>query len=65
MFTKDNISKKISAIVVISNISIKNNVATLILHVHSNSNGIKKTIYYAINIILTKTELFTIRYRIN
>jgi len=35
------------------------------LHVHSNFNDIKKTIYYTINIILTKTELFAIRYGIN
>ena len=54
-----------SAIVVISNVSIKNNVVTLILYVYSNFNDIKKTIYYTINIILTKTELFAIRYGIN
>ena len=36
-----------------------------ILHVHSHSNSVKKTIYHAVNITLTKTELFAIRCGIN
>ena len=36
-----------------------------ILHVHSYSNSVKKTIHHAVNITLTETELFAIRYGIN
>ena len=36
--------------VIISDKSIKNNVVISILHIYSHSNGIKKTIYHAINI---------------
>jgi len=52
-------------IVIISDTSIKNNIATLILHIHSNSNGIKKIIYHTVNITSTEAELFAIRCRIN
>ena len=45
--------------------SIKNNVATLILYVYSNVNSIKKTIHYAVNIISTEAKLFAIHYGIN
>ena len=55
-------SKKI---IVISDTSIKNNIAILISHICLNYNTIAKTIYYTVNIMLTKTELFTIRYGIN
>lgn len=36
-----------------------------ILHICSDYNILAKTIYYAINIISTEVELFTIRCRIN
>lgn len=52
-------------VIVISDASIKKNVATLILHIHSKSNILSKTIHHAINITSAKTELFTIRYGIN
>ena len=39
----DEIFENTLIIVIISDTSIKNNVATLILHVHSNFNSIKKT----------------------
>jgi len=52
-------------IVIISNASIKNNVATSISHVHLHSNSVKKTIYYTVNITSTEAKLFTIRYGIN
>jgi len=54
-----------NSVVVISDASIKNNITILILHIHSNSNGIKKTIHHAVNITSTETELFAIRCRIN
>ena len=50
---------------VISNIIIKNNITTSILHVYMGHNILAKTIHYAINATLTKVELFTIRYGIN
>ena len=52
-------------IIIVSDVSIKNNITTSILHVLSGHNTIAKTIYYAINITSTETELFTIRCRIN
>ena len=52
-------------IVVISNVSIKKNITTFIAHVHSRPNIIAKTIYYVVNVISTKVELFAIRCRIN
>ena len=54
-----------NSIVVISDTSIKNNVAISILHIHLSYNSIKKTIHHAVNITSTETELFAIRYRIN
>jgi len=48
-------------VVIISNMSIKNNVAFSISHIHSFNNLLKKTLYYAINIISTEAELFAIR----
>ena len=51
--------------IVISDISIKNQVAIFIAHVHIYDSPIIKTIYYAVNITSTKAELFVIRYRLN
>ena len=53
------------SVVTISDVSIKNNVAISILHIHYNSNDIKKTIHYTVNITSTKTELFAIQYKID
>jgi len=50
--------------IVISNASIKNNFATLILHVHSSYNILAKTIHYTVNITFTEMELFAIKYGI-
>jgi len=36
-----------------------------IAHVHSGENIVAKTIYYAVNVILTEAELFVIKYGIN
>jgi len=54
-----------TSVTVVSDTSIKNNVAISISHVHSYNNNIKKTIYHAINVLSTKMELFAIRCRIN
>ena len=53
------------SIIVISNTSIKNQVATSISHIHSHSSSIIKTIHQAINVSSTEAELFTIRCSIN
>jgi len=52
-------------VVVISNASIKNNVAISIAHVCLGRKIMTKTIHYAINIISIEIELFIIRYGIN
>jgi len=54
-----------SAYIVISDASIKNQVATLVSHVYSFDRPIVKTFHQAVNISTTETELFTIRCGIN
>ena len=53
-----------NTILIISNASIKNNVASSILHIHREQN-IAKNIYHTMNITSTKVELFAIRCGIN
>ena len=53
------------ASIVILDASIKNSVATSISYVHLYNKSVIKTIHWATNIIITETELFAIRYRIN
>ena len=50
---------------VISDMSIKNQVAILIVHIHIKDNSIIKTLHHVINITSTEAELFAIRYSIN
>ena len=57
-----DIPSNFKTIIVISNASIN---AILISHICLDHNTIAKTIYYAVNIISTETELFAIRYGIN
>ena len=52
-------------ILIISNISVQNNVATSILHIWRGQEIIAKSIYHVINITSMKTKLFAIRYGIN
>ena len=52
-------------VIVISDTSIKKNVATSVLHVCSGHNILAKTIYHAVNITFIKVELFAIRCDIN
>jgi len=51
------VSSKANSVIIISDASIKDNIATSIAHVYSCSNPIKKTLYYTINIIMTEAEL--------
>ena len=52
-------------VIIISNVSIKNRIATSISYVHYSYNIYTKKIHHAINVTFTKVELFTIRYGIN
>jgi len=51
--------------VIISDASIKNNIATSISHIHTHTSPVLKTIHHAINVTSTEAELFTIRCRLN
>ena len=51
--------------IVMSDVSIKNQVATSILHIHSFNKPIIKTLHRAINITTAKAELFVIHCSIN
>ena len=50
---------------IVTDASIKNNVATSITHIHIHNRDIIKTIYHAVNILFTEVELFTTRCGIN
>ena len=51
--------------IVVFDASIKNQVATSILHIHSFNKSIVKTLHRTINVTTAKAELFTIRCGIN
>jgi len=51
--------------VVISDTSIKNQVATLIAHIYVHDNSIIKTHHHAINVTFTEAKIFAIRCGIN
>jgi len=50
---------------VITDASVKNNIATSIAHVHIHNKPVIKTFYYAVNINSTEAKLFAIRCSIN
>ena len=52
-------------VVIVSDTSIKNNIASSISHIHSFNNLLKKTLHHAINVTPTEAELFAIRCNIN
>ena len=54
-----------SYVLIITDASIKNNIATSISHIHIWNIPIIKTLHYTINIMSTETELFAIRCGIN
>ena len=51
--------------IIASDTSIKNNVTTSIVHIHTYNKPLTKTIYYMVLIISTEAELFAIRCGIN
>ena len=54
-----------STAIVVTDASIKNNIAISISHIHTHNNSITKTIYHVVHVTSTKVELFTIRCSIN
>ena len=52
-------------ILVITNASVKNNVATSIVHVHICDKSIVKTLHYVVNVNSIEAKLFAIRCGIN
>jgi len=50
---------------IVTEASIKNNVATSIAHIHVHDKPITKTLHHALNVTSTKAGLFTIRCGIN
>jgi len=54
-----------SIALVVMDASIKNRVATSIVHIHRQDCPIVKTIHHAINVTSTEAELFAIRCSIN
>ena len=52
-------------VVVVLDTSIKNQVATSIVHIHIHNSPVIKTIHHAITIMITEAELFAIRCDIN
>ena len=51
--------------IVISDGSIKNQVATTIAHIYVHDNPVIKTLHHAVNITSTEAKLFAIRCGIN
>jgi len=51
--------------VIVSDISIKNQIVTSITHIHVYDNPVIKTLPYTINVTSTEAELFAIRCSLN
>ena len=60
-----NISSNSHTTIIVSNVSIRNNIATLIACIYSFSSPIKKMLYHAVDITMIEAELFIIRCEIN
>ena len=60
-----NISSNPNSIIIVSNASIKNNIATSISHIHFFNSLLKKTIHHTIHVMSIEAELFAIRCGIN
>ena len=50
---------------IVTNTSIKNNIAMSILHIHIYNKPITKTLHHVLNVTSSEAELFAIRYGIN
>ena len=55
----------LSYALIITDASVKSNIATSIAYIHIHNKPIIKTLHYAINVMSTEAELFAIRYSVN
>ena len=51
--------------IIVSDVSIKNNVATSIMHIYIYNKPLTKIIHHTVLVTSTEAELFVIRYGIN
>jgi len=58
-------STNLKMAVIVSDTSIKNQIASSITHIYVHNKPVIKTFYYAVNVTSTKVELFAIRCGIN
>ena len=58
-------SSSSSVAIIASDVSIKNNVATSIAHIHTHNKPLIKTIHHVVNVTSMEVELFALRYGIN
>ena len=58
-------SSSLSMAIIITDASIKNNIATSILYIHLVDHPLIKTVHHALFVTSTEAELFAIRYGIN
>ena len=54
-------STDLKAVVVVSDTSINNQVATSIAYIHTHDSPVIKTVHHTINVTLTEAKLFAIR----
>ena len=52
-------------VIVVLDVSIKNNVTTSIAYIHSHNSPVIKTIHHTVNVSLTEVKIFTLEYSIN
>jgi len=60
-----NTSLDLSTVIIISDASIKDNIAISITHTHSFNSPLNKTLHHTINVMTMEAELFAIRCMIN
>jgi len=60
-----NMSSNSHSSIIISNTSIRNNIATSISHIHLHNKPVIKIIHHTVNVITTEAKLFATRYSIN
>ena len=58
-------SKDLSYPLIVTNTSIKNDIATSIVHIHIYNKPVVETLHYMMNVTHTEAKLFTIRCGIN
>ena len=59
------LSESPTSVLVITDASVKNNIATSIAYIHIHDHLITKILYHAMNVTSSEAKLFVIRYSIN